>query len=157
MAHYKAEVNLGTNSGYQTVEVNSSSIAGVTEQICRIYHVTPNQIRNIRQASNHTPSESSDSIEGYIALISLAGIAILFSMYTSYFLMLLFGSGSGWIATKFTKMNSRELFEDGTSKTFGIVLAISIASGGIGMVLGKHIQQNYIEPQVHPASSKTVH
>lgn len=71
MAHYKAEVFLGSNSGYQTIEVNASSINGVTEQIQRLYNVPPEYIRNVREVSNYT--SSSENLD-----YSYGGILVLF-------------------------------------------------------------------------------
>ena len=155
MALYKADVFLGSNSGYQTVEVHSSSYNGVSEQICNIYNVNPNNIRNIRQSSKSQITEYSDDAGGTLTLIGLGIFVCLFALYTPYILMLTFGAGSGWLATKITGKTTNELFDDTKSKAIPFVLVVSILSGGAGIVVGKQIQQRYIDAPSD--TSQTVH
>jgi hypothetical protein len=144
MAHYKADVFLGMNSGIQTVEINSSSYAGVTEQICNIYKVSPNQIRNVREvtrADNNTTSSNESG--GELFLIGFAIFAWLFVSFTPYLLCGTFGAGSAWIVTKLTTGTTKKLLEPKNSNLYLITLTISLICGGIGIVWGDHIRDTY--------------
>ena len=141
MAHYKADVWLGSNSGMQTVEINSSSYNGVTEQICNIYRVTPDKIRNIREVSTQ-PIESpfTEDPDGTLSLIGLFVFIWLFVFYTPYLLTFLFGSGGAWITTKLTTKTSKELLQPENGRAYNIVLIVAIFCGGFGLIVGDKIQ-----------------
>jgi Fe2+ transport system protein B len=144
MAHYKADVWLGSNSGLQTVEINSSSYNGVTEQICNIYHVSPDKIRNIREVSSQsTQSLITDSPDETLTLIGLGIFIWLFVFYTPYFLSFLFGSGGAWITTKLTSKTSKELLQPGNGRSYSIVLIVALFCGGFGLIVGDKIQREY--------------
>ena len=144
MAHYKADVWLGSNSGLQTVEINSSSYNGVTEQICNIYHVSPDKIRNIREVSSQsTQSLITDSPDETLTLIGLGIFIWLFVFYTPYFLSFLFGSGGSWITTKLTSKTSKELLQPGNGRSYSIVLIVALFCGGFGLIVGDKIQREY--------------
>ncbi len=144
MAHYEADVWLGSNSGMQTVEINSSSYSGVIEQICNIYHVSPDKIRNIREVS---PQSISDPItDGSVETLSLIGLGIfiwLFVFYTPYLLTFLFGGGAAWIATKLSAKTPKELLKPENSREYSIVLIVALCCGGFGLILGDKIQRDY--------------
>ena len=144
MAHYKADVWLGSNSGMQTVEINSSSYNGVSEQICNIYNVTPDKIRNIREVSSQSiQSPITDGPDGTLTLIGL-GISIwLFVFYTPYFLTFLFGYSGARIATKLTSKTSKELLKPENGREYSIVLIVALFCGGFGLILGDKIQRGY--------------
>lgn len=143
MAHYKADVWLGSNSGLQTVEVNSSSYNGVSEQICNIYHVTPDKIRNIREVRQNTQCTAVDSSDGTMALIGLGVFIWLFVFFTPYFLSVLFGTGSAWILTKLSSKTTKEILEPKNGKLYSSILFLSLFCGGFGLVLGDKIQNDY--------------
>jgi Fe2+ transport system protein B len=144
MAHYKADVWLGSNSGMQTVEINSSSYNGVTEQICNIYHVSPDKIRNIREVSTQSIQSSfTDGPDGTMTLIGLGFFIWLFVFYTPYFLTFLFGSSGAWIATKLTTKTSKELLKPENDRAYSVVLIVSLFCGGFGLVVGDKIQRDY--------------
>ncbi len=145
MAHYKADVWLGSNSGMQTVEINSSSYNGVAEQICNIYHVTPDKIRNIREVSTQSiESQFTDGgPDGTMSLIGLGIFVWLFVFYAPYFLTFLFGSGGAWIATKLTTKTTKELLQPKNGRVYSIVLIIALFCGGFGLFVGDKIQRDY--------------
>ena len=144
MAHYKADVWLGSNSGLQTVEINSSSYNGVTEQICNIYHVSPDKIRNIREVSSQsTQIPSTDSPDGTLTLIGLGIFIWIFVFYTPYFLTFLFGSGGARIATKLTTKTTKELLQPENGRSYSIVLIVALFCGGFGLIVGDKIQRDY--------------
>jgi hypothetical protein len=144
MAQYKADVWLGSNSGLQTVEINSSSYNGVTEQICNIYHVTPDKIRNIREVSSQSiQSPIADGPSGPFTLIGLGIFIWLFVFYTPYFLTFLFGISSARFATKILTKTSKELLSLKNSREYSIVLIVALLCGGFGLLVGDKIQQEY--------------
>ena len=142
MAHYKADVWLGSNSGLQTVEVNSSNYNGVSEQICNIYHVTPDKIRNIREVRQEIQYSVSDGPDGTIVLIGLGVFIWLFVFFTPYFLSVLFGTGSAWILTKFSSKTTKEILEPKNGRMYSSILFLSLFCGGFGLVLGDKIQHD---------------
>jgi uncharacterized membrane protein YsdA (DUF1294 family) len=128
----------------QTVEINSSSYNGVTEQICNIYHVSPDKIRNIREVSSlSTQIPITDSPDGTLTLIGLGIFIWIFVFYTPYFLTFLFGSGGAWIATKLTSKTSKELLQPGNGRSYSIVLIVALFCGGFGLIVGDKIQREY--------------
>ena len=146
MAHYKADVFLGSNSGIQTVEINSSSYSGVTEQICNIYKVSPNQIRNIREVSNSDDSNSyGGESSGELTIIGLVLFVCLFVNFTPYVLCSTFGVGSAWFITKLTTGSTKKLLEPKNGNLYSLVLIASLICGGIGIVWGDHIQNTYFK------------
>lgn len=142
MSRYQADVILGSNSGIQTVEINSSSIPGVSEQICKIYHVTPDKIRNIREVRNS--NETGDDSGGTLATISIGGVFLLFVFFTPYFLMLLFGVGGAYLTTKLASKTPRQLIEQENTNIYVLVLLVALVMGGTGLVIGDKIQNEYL-------------
>lgn len=147
MAHYKADVWLGTNSGFQTVEINSSSFNGVSEQICNIYHVKPEDIRNIRESRFESIVYSDDG-SGTLAMIGVIALFLLFAFFTPYVLMGAFGTGSAWLATKISGKPLNELNKPENSRVYSIILFIALSSGCFGFILGDKIQKDYINEDV---------
>jgi hypothetical protein len=144
MAHYKADVWLGSNSGMQTVEVNSSSYSGVVEQICNIYNVSSDKIRNIREVSNTTNNNTySDDSGGTLTLIGLCIFVWLFISYTPGLLMGTFGWGSAWGLTKLAGKTTDELLDKKNRKLYHLIVILSLFCGGVGMVWGDKIQHDY--------------
>jgi len=157
MARYKADVWLGSNSGMQTVEVNSSSFSGVIEQICSIYHVSSNQIRNVREVnSNRNQGVASDDSAGAFGGLVLVGLGVfvwLFVSYAPYLLMGTFGWGSAWALTKLAGKTTDELLEKKNQKLYQSIFIASLFFGGLGMVWGDKIHQHYSENStVEPAA-----
>lgn len=139
MAHYKAEVFLGPNSGYQTVEVNASSINGVSEQIQMIYGVSPEFIRNVREVS--IQSETYDSVDGnYGGFLALFLLVFLF--FPAPTLMVAAGGLGAWISTKLSKKTFGEICEPENKKLFTVVMIISILCGGLGYYVGDKIEKD---------------
>ena len=68
MATYRAKCWLGSSSGYQELEVQSSTLHGAKEQFERIYGAE--QVINLHEVRSNRSSSSSDStdIGGYLAL-----------------------------------------------------------------------------------------
>lgn len=153
MAHYKADVWLGSNSGFQTVEINSSSFSGVSEQICNIYHVRPEDIRNIRESRSESTNYSEDDGSGTLAMFGVIGAFLLFAFFTPYFLMSVFGTGSAWLATKISGKSLSELNKPENSRVYSIILIVALSSGCFGFILGDKIQKEYINEDT-PAQVK---
>ena len=157
MARYKADVWLGSNSGMQTVEVNSSSYTGVIEQFCSIYNVSSTQIRNVCEVSSNRSqglaSDDSWGAYGGLILIGLGFFVWLFISYTPYLLMGTFGWGSAWSLTKLSGKTTEELLEKKNQKLYQSIFIASLFFGGLGMVLGDKIHQHYSENStVEPAA-----
>ena len=139
MAHYKAEVFLGPNSGYQTVEVNASSINGVTEQIQMLYGVSPEFVRNVREVSVY--SDTPKSVDyGYGGLLVL--IFFVFLFFPTPTLMIVTGGLGAWISTKISKKSFSEICESQNKKLFTVVMLISILGGGFGYYVGHKIEKD---------------
>jgi hypothetical protein len=153
MALYKADVWLGSNSGRQTVEIHSSSYNGVSEQIRNIYHVEQKDIWNIREVreSDNNVSSSDDS-EGTLTIIGLGALFVLFALFTPWFLMITFGSGSAWIATKLSGKTTDEILKE-NGRLYSFILILALSSGCFGFILGDKIQKDYNSDDV-PAQIK---
>jgi hypothetical protein len=144
MAHYKADVWLGSNSGFQTIEVNSSSFNGVTEQIVRLYGVKPEQVRNIRQVSNATQSqESSEGIGG----IAVAFILLIFIFFPAYTLSFFFGGAGAWLTVKLSGKTFDEI-DSSHKKLYSLLIIISVLFGGVGFYIGDQIQKQTDQVEV---------
>jgi hypothetical protein len=158
MAHYKADVWLGSNSGMQTVEVNSSSFSGVIEQICSIYNVTSTQIRNVREVSpNAIQDAASDDSAGAFGGLVLLGLGVfvwLFVSYAPYLLMGTFGWGSAWALTKLSGRTTVELLEKKNQRLYQSIFIASLFFGGLGMVWGDKIHQHYSENSTEEPAAK---
>jgi hypothetical protein len=157
MAHYKADVWLGSNSGMQTVEVNSSSFSGAIEQICNIYNVSSSQTRNVCEVSpNRNQDAASGDSAGAFAGLLLIGLGVfvwLFVTYAPYLLLGTFGWGSAWALTKLSGKNTDELLEKKNQKLYQSIFIASLFFGGLGMVWGDKIHQHYSENStVEPAA-----
>jgi hypothetical protein len=159
MARYKADVWLGSNSGIQTVEVNSSSFSGVIEQICNIYNVSSNQIRNVREVgSNRNQGVASDDSAGAFGGLVLIGLGVfvwLFISYAPYLLMGTFGWGSAWGLTKLAGLTTDELLEKKNRRLYHSIVIVSLFCGGLGMVWGDRIHQHYSENSIVEPAPKT--
>jgi hypothetical protein len=142
MAHYKADVWLGSNSGLQNVEVNSNTFAGAQEQICTIYNVDKTQIRNLRQTANDTQTQSFEP-DGTVSLVALVIFVWAFVSFTPYMLMASFGCGSGWLMAKITAGSTEKLLEKDNRKKYYATLIVALFFGGSGLVLGDHIKNEY--------------
>lgn len=144
MAHYKADVWLGSNSGFQTIEINSSSFSGVSEQICNLYNVRPENIRNIRESRSESIGSFDDDGSGTLLMIGAIGLFLLFAFFTPYVLMGIFGTGSAWLATKISGKTIKELNTPENSRLYSLILIASLSSGCFGFILGDKIQKDYI-------------
>jgi hypothetical protein len=158
MARYKADVWLVSNSGMQTVEVNSSGFSGVIEQICNIYNVSSTQIRNVREvSSNRNQDAASDDSAGALGGLVLIGLGVfvwLFVSYTPYLLMGTFGWGSAWALTKLSGKSTDELLEKKNQKLYQSIFIASLFFGGLDMVWGDRIHQHYSENSTIEPSPK---
>jgi len=135
MTLYRADVWLGSNSGFQTVEINSSSIVGVTEQIKTRYHVKSENIRNIRivNAENATDSGSLIGIGGLF-------LFVLFALYPTIVLTILFGGTGAWLMTKLSGKPFSSICEKKNRKLYNSILIVSLLCGGFGFYVGNNIQ-----------------
>jgi hypothetical protein len=138
MTTYKADVWLGSNSGFQTIEVNASSINGVSEQIEALYNIKSDKIRNIREhhQSDNADTTASGSFAGFIFLLLL----VLIAFYPTITLTLLFGSSGAWITTKLSGKTFSKICEKENKKLYNIVLIVSLMCGGFGFYIGNNIQ-----------------
>ena len=144
MAHYRADVWLGSNSGLQSVEVNSNTFAGAQEQICTIYKVNKNQIRNLRETNDRFNFvETEDDANGTLGLVAFCILFWAFVSFTPYFLMTAFGAGSGWIMTKITSGSTDKILEPKNIKKYWATLIVALLCGGFGLVLGDHLKADY--------------
>jgi flagellar biosynthesis protein FliP len=139
MTLYKADVWLGSNSGYQTVEISASSINGVAEQIQNIYKVNKEQIRNIREVHNN--KETTATSDETVSLVVVV-IIILFILSPSIFLMFLCGSLGAWIPTLISKKSFGEISEPKNKKLYATIMIISLFCGGFGYYVGHKIEQD---------------
>lgn len=144
MAHYKADVWLGSNSGLQSVDVNSNTFAGAQEIICTIYNVNKNQIRNLRETNDHFNfSETEEDANGTLGLVEFCVLIWVLVSFTPYFLMTTFGVGSGWLMTKITAGSTDKLLEPQNIKKYWATLIVALLCGGFGLVLGDHVKTEY--------------
>jgi hypothetical protein len=135
MSRYLADVWLGSDSGFQTVEIDASSINGVTEQIKTKYHVKHENIRNVRLAEN-SPIAGDFSNTGSILIVLL----ILISFFPTYILMLLFGASGTWITLKLFGKSFWEISSPENTRPFIILSIVAILSGGTGFYIGTQIE-----------------
>jgi hypothetical protein len=135
MALYRADVWLGSNSGFQTVEINSSSINGVTEQIKSIYQVKPENIRNIRKVDAEDNSDS-ESFVGFGILV----LFVIFALYPTIVLTILFGAGGAWMSTKLSGKSFSSICTKENKKIYNTVLIVSLLCGGLGFYIGNNIE-----------------
>jgi hypothetical protein len=135
MARYRADVWLGSNSGFQTVEINSSSINGVAEQIKSIYQVKPENIRNIRKV-NAKDNSDSESFVGFGILV----LFVIFALYPIIVLTILSGAGGAWMSTKLSGKSFSLICTKGNKKIYNTVLIVSLLCGGLGFYIGNNIE-----------------
>jgi hypothetical protein len=132
MARYLADVWLGVDSGFQSVEIDASSINGVTEQIVTRYHVRKEDIRNIRITTKLTETEGASN-----SGVFLLAMFILFALFPSSFLMILFGTSGTWLSLRLFGKSFWKI----KYPQFIIVTLIAILSGSTGFFIGHQIEQ----------------
>lgn len=76
MATWTGECYLGSDSGFQTVEVQSNTHHGAKQQMKRIYGAT--QIRNVREVGDN--DGGGFELGGSFGLWIIGGIAFIFAL-----------------------------------------------------------------------------
>ena len=155
MATYRAKCWLGSSSGYQELEVQSSTLYGAKEQFERIYGAE--QIINLREVRGESTSGSGvGDIGGTVGLIGLVALGWAFVSFTPWILMGLGGAAGTWIGQKVTGQSIEEYNErdDGLgNKRAAAVVALALILGGIGFVKGDEIKKGFDADSV-PAEVK---
>lgn len=150
MATWRAKCYLGSNTGWQNLEVESNTSVGAIEQFKRVYGAE--QISNVTQVSSGSSSNGSSlSIGGTGALIGLAAGAWAFVTFTPYILMLIGGVAGTWIGEKVTSQSVEEYTnqgDNGNHNKAAIVLVLSLLLGGIGFVQGDSLKKGFDAPSV---------
>jgi hypothetical protein len=148
MATWRAKCWLGSSSGYQELEVQSSTPYGAKEQFQRIYGAE--QIINLREVRGDSNSSGSGlDFGGTVALIGLIAACWAFVSFTPWILMGLSGATGTWIGQKVTGQTIEEYNErdDGSgNKRAAIVVALALILGGIGFVKGDELKKSFDAP-----------
>ena len=97
MATWTGECYLGSDSGFQTVEVQSNTHHGAKQQMERIYGAT--QIRNVREVGDN---EGGGFDLGGGSIVWFGGI-ILFIVALPYLIPIIVFGLIGWGVYKFVK------------------------------------------------------
>ena len=157
MATYRAKCWLGSASGYQELEVQSSTLYGAKEQFKRIYGAE--QVYNIREVRDSSSSGSGiGDVGGTVGLIGLVAAGWAFVSFTPWILMGLGGAAGTWIGQKVTGQSIEEYNErdDGLgNKRAAAVVALALILGGIGFVKGDEIKKGFDAPSVPTEVKKT--
>jgi hypothetical protein len=157
MATWKGKCWLGSSSGYQELEVQSSTLYGAKEQFKRIYGAEQvYDIREVRGESNS--SGSSVDFVGTVGLIGLVALGWAFVSFTPWILMGLGGAFGTWVGEQVTGQSIEEYNErdDGLgNKRAAVVVALALILGGIGFVKGDEIKKGFDAPNA-PAEVKKI-
>ena len=147
MPRYRAQAYMGPSIGTQTVEVDSASIGGATDQMKRIYGAQQIiGIHEVRQNRNNNTEHSASSGPGSLLLIAL--VASIF--WAPWIFMAVGGTVGAWITTKFVGDDLDTLIEnDETNKVLAIFIA-SLICGGIGIVKGTEFHKYVNTPDNQP-------
>jgi hypothetical protein len=139
---------LGSDSGYQELEVQSNTNYGAKEQFKRIYGAE--QIINLRQVRDSSSSGSGvGDVSGTVGLIGLVAAAWAFVSFTPWILMGLGGAAGLWVGEKVTGQSVEEYTSRSDDKGHGkaaIVLALTLLAGGFGFVKGDEIKKGFDAP-----------
>jgi len=148
MATWRAKCWLGSDSGYQELEVQSNTNYGAKEQFKRIYGAE--QIINLRQVRDSSSSGSGvGDVSGTVGLIGLVAAAWAFVSFTPWILMGLGGAAGLWVGEKVTGQSVEEYTSRSDDKGHGkaaIVLALTLLAGGFGFVKGDEIKKGFDAP-----------
>lgn len=156
MPKYRAKCWLGSDSGYQELEVKSNTLYGAEEQFKRIYGAE--QVINLREVRGGSNSSSSISdVGGTIGWIGLIAVGWMFFTFTPWVLMGLGGVTGTWIGEKITNQSLEEYNErddDKGHKRAAFVVALALLLGGIGFVKGDEIKKEFDAPSTVPTEVK---
>jgi len=156
MATYRAKCWLGSSSGYQELEVQSSTLYGAKEQFQRIYGAE--QVYNIREVRDSSSSGSGiGDVSGTVGLIGLVAAAWAFVSFTPWILMGLGGAFGLWVGEQVTGQSVEEYTsrdDDKGHAKAAIVLALTLLAGGFGFVKGDEIKKGFDAPDA-PAQVKS--
>ena len=148
MATYRAKCWLGSSSGYQELEVQSSTLYGAKEQFQRIYGAE--QIINLREVRGDSNSSGSSlDVGGTVGLIGLVAAGWAFISFTPWILMGLGGAAGLWIGEKVTGQSVEDYTSRGDDKGHtkaAIVLALTLLAGGFGFVKGDELKKSFDAP-----------
>ena len=147
MATYRAKCWLGSNSGYQELEVQANTITGANEQFKRIYGAE--QIINCHEVRGDSSSSSSGlDLDSTTGLVILGGGLLGFFMFAPWVLMGLGGAIGTWIGEKTTNYSVEEFIDtdkpsDNEIKKSMIIFLLSIILGGVGFVYGDNLKKGW--------------
>ncbi|MFM9104367.1 MAG: hypothetical protein ACKOPS_24885 [Cyanobium sp.] len=155
MAHYKADVWLGSKSGRQTVSVSASTLPGAVEQICTIYHVGDNAIWNLREVrgggsglfaassgdASSSGGDSEGSLWGGVALIALVLVVWVVATFTPYVFGTAGAAATWWLLCRLQGLSTDALLGPGQRRALLRSLAITISAASLCFLLGLHVQQ----------------
>jgi len=150
MGRWRAKCWLGSASGYQELEVQSSTLYGAKEQFKRIYGAE--QVYNIREVRDSSSSGSGiGDVGGTVGLIGLVALGWAFVSFMPWILMGLGGAFGLWVGEQVTGQSVEEYTSRDDNKGHtkaSIVLALTLLVGGIGFVKGDQIKKGFDAPSV---------
>ena len=130
MATWTAKCWLGSENGYQDLEVRSNTVTGAKKQFESIYGAE--QVINIREVrSGGTGGGSSTDTGTIISIASFAVLVWIFITFMPWIFMSLGGTLGAWIGKKTGKVS--------------LAIILSILAGGYGFYQGNQWQQEWNE------------
>lgn len=130
MATWTAKCWLGSENGYQDLEVRSNTVTGAKKQFESIYGAE--QVINIREVrSGGTGGGSSTDTGTIISIASFAVLVWIFITFMPWIFMGLGGTLGAWIGKKTGKVS--------------LAIVLSILAGGYGFYQGNQWQQEWNE------------
>lgn len=130
MATWTAKCWLGSENGYQDLEVRSNTVTGAKKQFESIYGAE--QVINIREVrSGGTGGGSSTDTGTIISIASFAVLVWVFITFMPWIFMGLGGTLGAWIGKKTGKVS--------------LAIVLSILAGGYGFYQGNQWQQEWNE------------
>lgn len=130
MAAWTAKCWLGSENGYQDLEVRSNTVTGAKKQFESIYGAE--QVINIREVrSGGTGGASSTDTGTIISIASFAVLVWIFITFMPWIFMGLGGTLGAWIGKKTGKVS--------------LAIVLSILAGGYGFYQGNQWQQEWNE------------
>jgi hypothetical protein len=155
VAIYRAKCWLGSSSGYQELEVKSSTLYGAKEQFRRIYGAE--QIINLREVRDDSSSSGSD-VSGGASVVGAGLLAACFAFvyFTPWVLMLFLGGFATWVGEVITGQSLEEYTQrndDFGHKRAALVVVLALLAGGFGFVKGDEIKKGFDAPDT-PAEVK---
>ena len=101
MATYRAKCWLGSNSGYQELEVQANTITGANEQFKRIYGAE--QIINCHEVRGDSSLSFGDGdFEGWMALVAILFVIWLYMEFPWVMIPLTVIVAIAWIYNRFS-------------------------------------------------------